>query len=212
MSVRSASFIRNIMFSKALVPAFRPITRAKPAAFSKPMRYYTSPTTQQETSKISSLASSPEIIQAAKAEPKESKLKGLAKKYGVVGVLVYLGVGVVDLGVTFGIIQVAGLDKVKALEKGVLDVMYNTGEKFGMKKKQPALIESDSHVVLNNEQDTPSLASVFLLAYGIHKTLLLPVRLGITTAITPAIVRKLHQMGWARYFPRLLGGSVPKKP
>lgn len=212
MSVRSASIVRNIMFGKGLVRPFRPMIRPTVRVNNVSLtpslssRFYT---TSQEASKISAMASSPELLQAAKAQPKQSKLKELTKKYGVVGVLVYLGVGVVDLGVTFGIIQLAGLDKVKALEKGALDVFYNTSEKFGITRK-PASIENDT-VLNDDEQDTPSFASVFILAYGIHKTLLLPVRLGVTAAITPAIVRKLHQLGWARYFPRLLGGSVVAK-
>lgn len=216
MSVRSAIAIRNVLFGKGLLPAFRPAFRPvirepsvgiKSATLSRPtLRFYTT-SGKHQTSKISSMASSPEIIQAAKAQPKPSKLRELTQKYGAVGVIVYLGVGVVDLGVTFGIIQLVGLDKVKALEKGVLDVVYSTGEKFGISKK-PTL-DNGSDVVLN-EDDTPSFASVFILAYGIHKTLLLPIRLGVTAAITPAIVRKLHQLGWSRYLPKFLGISVPK--
>ncbi|KAL7312679.1 hypothetical protein PS15m_008416 [Mucor circinelloides] len=231
MSVRSISLIRNAMVGKALAPAMRPLMRS-PAAKIRPLqwnlatkpnatsRFFStaraSPQQQQQhhTSKISSMASSPSIIQAAKmkAEPKPSKLKELTKKYGAVGIIVYLGVGCVDLGVTLGVIQLVGLDKVKALERGVLDIVYNTGERFGIKRKEDVLVTSDKSVINENPDDTPSFASVFILAYGIHKTLLLPVRLGITAAITPAIVRKLHQMGWARYFPRLLGATAPKKP
>lgn len=216
MSIRSATVIRNVLFGKGMLPALKPVFQPairepfvgmKSLALSRPtLRFYTSPGKQQ-ASEISSIASSPEIIQAAKIQPKPSKLRELTQKYGAVGVIVYLGVGVVDLGATFGIIQLAGLDKVKSLEKGVLDVVYSTGAKFGITKK-PTL-DNDSDVVLN-EDDSPSFASVFILAYGIHKTLLLPIRLGVTAAITPAIVRKLHQLGWARYLPKFLGLSVPK--
>jgi hypothetical protein len=221
MSVRSINFVRNVVLGKGIVPVLRPLARVTPGvqvkSIAKPFntiqnRFYTSGN-QQQASKISSMASSPEIIQAAKAEPKPSKLKELTRKYGAAGIVVYLAVSCVDLGVTFGVIQLVGLDKVKVLEKGVLDVVYNTGERFGIKRKetQVELVTMDGdETTANSEDDTPSFASVFILAYGIHKTLLLPVRLGITAAITPAIVRKLHQMGWARYFPRLLG--APKKP
>lgn len=215
MSLRSTIVIRNGLFGKSILPAFKPVLRPaikvpfvgqKSVAISKPtLRFYTSSGKQQ--SQISSLASSPEIIQAAKAQPKPSKLRELTQKYGAAGVIVYLGVGVVDLGVTFGVIQLVGLDKVKALEKGVLDVVYNTGARFGI-TKEPT-VDNDSDVVLDKD-DTPSFASVFILAYGIHKTLLLPVRLGITAAITPAFVRKLHQLGWSRYLPKFLGVPVPK--
>lgn len=231
MSVRSIIFIRNAMVGKGLAPAIRPLVRPPAVARIRPLqwtmttkpnkttsRFFATapgkPQQQQQTSKISSMASSPSIIQAAKvkAEPKQSKLKELTKKYGAAGIIVYLGVGCVDLGVTLGVIQLVGLDKVKALERGVLDIVYNTGERFGIKRKEDVLVTSDSSVMNDNADEAPSFASVFILAYGIHKTLLLPVRLGITAAITPAIVRKLHQMGWARYFPRLLGATAPKKP
>lgn len=217
MSVRSIRFVRNVVLGKGLALVVRPLVRLTPGKTVKPFytttissRFYTSGK-QQQASKISSMASSPEIIQAAKAEPKPSKLKELMRKYGAAGIAVYLGVSCVDLGVTFGVIQLVGLDKVKVLEKGALDIAYSTGEWFGFKRPlvENKLVTANDESS-NSEDDTPSLASVFILAYGIHKTLLLPVRLGITAAITPAIVRKLHQLGWARYFPRFLG--VPKKP
>ncbi|KAI9473858.1 MAG: hypothetical protein EXX96DRAFT_596826 [Benjaminiella poitrasii] len=171
------------------------------------------------------MASSPNIIQVAKTEPKPSKLKELTRKYGAVGIIVYVAVGCVDLGITLGVIQLAGLDKVKALERSVINTVYDVGERMGLKEKneQPLILvtdgenntlltaaSSDETGLIHSTDDTPSFASVLILAYGIHKTLLLPVRIGITAAITPAVVRKLHQMGWARYFPKLLGATKPK--
>lgn len=159
---------------------------------------------KQNISEISNMVSSPELLQAAKSEPKGSKLKELSKKYGAVGILVYLGVGFVDLGITLGIIQFAGLEKVKALEEATLDIARNAGERIGVYKRK---VIDHPETTENDKDEAPSFASVFILAYGIHKTILLPVRLGITAAITPAVVRKIHQLGWARYFPRILGGS-----
>ncbi|KAI8884349.1 hypothetical protein K501DRAFT_284860 [Backusella circina FSU 941] len=121
----------------------------------------------------------------------------------------------VDLGVIFGVIQVSGLDKVKSVERAVLETVYTTGEKWGITKKDPEQVikenkEEAAQIVKKDDDEQPSLLSIFLLAYGIHKTLLLPVRLTITAAITPAVVRKLHQVGVARYFPRLFGAAAPK--
>ncbi|CAO3610022.1 unnamed protein product [Cunninghamella blakesleeana] len=150
------------------------------------------------------------------------KLKELAKKYGPSGILVYLGVGFVDLGITFATIQLVGSDKVKKIEHMALDTFHEAKEKFGFKSNTTTStddkVEEDKIIkstTVNNKKDddddeSPSLASVFILAYGIHKTLLLPVRLAITTAITPAFVRKIHALGWAKYAPRLFG--VSKKP
>ncbi|CAO3625067.1 unnamed protein product [Cunninghamella echinulata] len=152
------------------------------------------------------------------------KFKQLAKKYGPSGVLVYLGVGCIDLGLTFVTIQLVGAEKVKKIERIAIDTYHETKEKFGLKTttaKIEASIDSDKggeneNGIVKSTTDNkngdlhPSLASVFLLSYGIHKTLLLPVRLAITTAITPAFVRKIHALGWAKYAPRLFG--IPKNP
>ncbi|MGF2043774.1 FAM210A/B-like domain-containing protein, partial [Staphylococcus aureus] len=48
------------------------------------------------------------------------------------------------------------------------------------------------------EQFIARISTEFVLAYAIHKTLLLPLRAGITIAITPAFVRWLVRRGWAR--------------
>ncbi|POY73961.1 hypothetical protein BMF94_3004 [Rhodotorula taiwanensis] len=41
-----------------------------------------------------------------------------------------------------------------------------------------------------------TIATTAVLAYAIHKTLFLPVRVGITVAITPKVVRMLQGWGW----------------
>jgi len=41
-----------------------------------------------------------------------------------------------------------------------------------------------------------ALATTAVLAYAIHKTVLLPVRIGLTVAITPRVVRTLRAWGW----------------
>ncbi|KAF7722984.1 hypothetical protein EC973_002454 [Apophysomyces ossiformis] len=133
------------------------------------------------------------------------KLKQLAQKYGAAGVLVYLGIGCVDLGVTLVTIELLGHDKVKRLEKTVMDGFKDIKSRVGLggevEPTQTAIQEE------HEDNERPSFASVFLLAYGIHKTVFLPVRLTITAAITPAVVRKLQALGWARYAPWLLGGA-----
>ncbi|KAM0789404.1 hypothetical protein ACM66B_000231 [Microbotryomycetes sp. NB124-2] len=46
------------------------------------------------------------------------------------------------------------------------------------------------------KSDYSAFATTAVLAYAIHKTLLLPVRVGITIAVTPRIVRVLQSWGW----------------
>ncbi|KAI8885521.1 hypothetical protein K501DRAFT_156376, partial [Backusella circina FSU 941] len=143
---------------------------------------------------------------------KKSKLKEITKKYGAVGIFVYIGVGCLDLAAMLGLIQLAGLEKVKAVEQSMLHVVHQVGVIFGL-KEQESIIPPEKELNIKDivtENGKPSFASVFVLAYTIHKTVMLPVRIGVTAYITPAIVRKLHQMGWSRYFPRLLAASAPK--
>jgi hypothetical protein len=183
-----------------------------------PKRLYSSVTPsrkQMQTSKISFIPPvTPLTEQATVGTAKKSKLKEITKTYGAVGIFVYIGVGCLDLAATLGLIQLAGLEKVKAVEQSVLGVVQQMGVRFGL-KEQTAILPPDEELNIKDlvtENGKPSFVSVFVLAYTIHKTVMLPVRIGITAAITPAIVARLHRMGWSRYFPRLLAASAPKKP
>ncbi|KAH8551915.1 hypothetical protein BGW37DRAFT_492878 [Umbelopsis sp. PMI_123] len=98
-----------------------------------------------------------------------------------------------------------GADKVKELE----DWVKGSFGRFGVWSKKDTdkpettattlgvggvLGEMEAEVTAEGEQ--PSMASIFILAYGIHKTVFLPFRLGITAAVTPWVVRRLQTMGW----------------
>ncbi|ORZ02164.1 hypothetical protein BCR43DRAFT_481120 [Syncephalastrum racemosum] len=117
-------------------------------------------------------------------QSKRSKFKGFMKKYGPVGIGVYLALSVVDLSLTMAAISVKGADKVKKTEDYALEKVKGW---FGVEHIRK---ESPDHA------EKPSLTSLFVIAYGIHKTLLLPVRLSITAAITPAVARHLRALGW----------------
>ena len=105
------------------------------------------------------------------------------KRYGAVGAGVYLSLSAVDLSLTMAAITFTGADKVKQMEDWLLKEAKGL---FGMKHKSTP--KSDS-------VEKPSIWSIFVIAYGIHKTVLLPVRLGLTAAITPFLARKLQQIG-----------------
>lgn len=113
-----------------------------------------------------------------------SKTKQFMKKYGYVGIGVYLALGAVDLGATMALISVKGAERVKETEHYVIQKVKGY---IGM--EQTPLDTSE----LNEK---PSLTSIFVIAYGIHKTVLLPFRLSLTAAITPSVAKKLAKMGW----------------
>ncbi|KAI8139531.1 hypothetical protein BJV82DRAFT_651128 [Fennellomyces sp. T-0311] len=107
--------------------------------------------------------------------------------YGAVGAGVYLGLSVVDLSLTMAVISVKGADKAKHMEDWILRKVKGW---IGMEHKtEPTEIST---------HEKPSFTSLFLIAYGIHKTILLPVRLSLTAAITPAIARRLRELGWKK--------------
>jgi Protein of unknown function (DUF1279) len=112
------------------------------------------------------------------------RLKSFMKKYGAVGAGVYLALSAVDLSLTMAAITFTGAEKVKQVEDWALKEVKGF---FGMKHKSTPKADST---------EKPSMASIFVIAYGIHKTVLLPVRLGLTAAITPFLARKLRQLGF----------------
>ncbi|CAH1761959.1 12713_t:CDS:2 [Entrophospora sp. SA101] len=104
-----------------------------------------------------------------------AKFKELTKQYGTSALAVYFIISTIDLGATFILIQSGGAERVKKIENWCIEnfVVNNTSSK-------PKI---------------PSWTSTLVIAYGVHK-LLLPLRLGLTVAITPSVVKKLRNMGW----------------
>ncbi|KAF1806782.1 hypothetical protein V8B55DRAFT_1459618 [Mucor lusitanicus] len=115
-----------------------------------------------------------------------SRTKQFMKKYGYVGIGVYLALGTVDLATTMAVISVKGADRVREVED------YMIGKAKGwIGMEHTPLEKSQAH-------EKPSLTSIFVIAYGIHKTVLLPFRLSLTAAITPAVARRLKNWGWLK--------------
>ncbi|KAG0169244.1 hypothetical protein DFQ28_003455 [Apophysomyces sp. BC1034] len=201
--------------SLRLLHRITPSLRLRPHQIMLP-RHRTFTTAKKTIATATSIQASPAVSPAAttitthQAAPQPGKFKQLAQKYGAAGVLVYLGVGCVDLGIALVSIELLGHDKVSRLEKVVMDGFKDIKARAGFGK--PVEESQDLITEPTEEGERASFASVFLLAYGIHKTLFLPVRLTITAAITPAVVRKLQALGLARYAPWLLGGATKVSP
>lgn len=115
------------------------------------------------------------------------KFRGFMKKYGPVGAGVYLALSVVDLSLTMGVISVTGADRVKKAEDWILQHVKGM---VGVKHKR----DPEQQVTTATHEKDPSWTSLFLVAYGIHKTLLLPVRLSLTAAITPSVARYMKHI------------------
>ncbi|CEP16896.1 hypothetical protein [Parasitella parasitica] len=127
-------------------------------------------------------------MQQQQPQPQQpvSKTKQFMKKYGYVGIGVYLALGTVDLSATMALISVKGAARVKEAED------YVIGKAKGWVGMDHTPIEK------SQIHEKPSLTSIFVLAYGIHKTVLLPFRLSLTAAITPAVAKRLKNWGWLK--------------
>ncbi|KAL1922114.1 uncharacterized protein VTP21DRAFT_10756 [Calcarisporiella thermophila] len=180
-------------------PRTLPVTPRYPLArLRQPIMLRRSPTSGNAFPRrsYSTAPPSPSSPQSTVDKPsKPGKFKELMKKYGPMSVVVYMGVSTIDLGATFAILQIAGGEHVLKIEDWCK-------ENLGFWKK---LYGGDSHeedqavAVVEKEKaqgnGQPSVWTVFAIAYGIHK-LLVPLRLGLTAAITPPLVKKLQSMGW----------------
>jgi hypothetical protein len=112
------------------------------------------------------------------------------KTYGWYALGVYLIIGVVDFTVAFAAINVFGAEQVSrvtyAIKDYVMSYIHSTPPEPG---------KQELETVQPNGKE--GLAAVILLAYTVHKTLLLPVRAGLTAALTPRLVGWLTKRGWA---------------
>ncbi|GHJ87257.1 hypothetical protein NliqN6_3659 [Naganishia liquefaciens] len=139
------------------------------------------------------------------------KLKDLMTKYGRHALAVYLALSAVDLGLTFLCVHLVGADKIEWVKDYVVAqwrvARYGADEARDMRARE---VEEQAHrdaqdaaegtvVEGGNKKKNKGNALLwaeFALAYGIHKTLLLPVRVGATAAVTPRLVHWLTARGW----------------
>lgn len=133
-------------------------------------------------------------------------LKLLVKQYGWSALGVYLGLSCIDLPICFIAVHSLGeetikvyINRVKQLAnfgKDEQELIHDIREKA--KKKELDKLNG----VMNEDHSTwekfkeSTLLTEFLIAYGIHKSLIF-IRLPITAAITPAVVRFMGRFGFS---------------
>jgi hypothetical protein len=136
-------------------------------------------------------------------------LKDLMTKYGRHALAVYLVLSAIDLGLSFILVHLAGADKIEWVKDYVVaqwrSVRYGSDaanemkriedEEQRIKDAEEAAAGGDKGSSRKKKQNA-MLWAEFALAYGIHKTLLLPVRVGATAAVTPKLVHWLTARGW----------------
>ncbi|KZT19902.1 hypothetical protein NEOLEDRAFT_1141409 [Neolentinus lepideus HHB14362 ss-1] len=120
------------------------------------------------------------------------RLKYLIRYYGWYALGVYFILSALDFGVAFAAINVLGAEHVSKLVNAVKEyvgsVIHSTPPEPGTEG-----IESASQHGASAQE---GLYAMLVLAYTIHKTLFMPVRVGLTAALTPKLVGWLGRRGW----------------
>nr|XP_019050915.1 hypothetical protein I302_01358 [Kwoniella bestiolae CBS 10118]OCF29845.1 hypothetical protein I302_01358 [Kwoniella bestiolae CBS 10118] len=136
------------------------------------------------------------------------KLKLLFKKYGWYALGIYTLLSTVDCSLTFIAVHTLGAEKIEPIFDGVIQFYrvrrYGEDEAENMKKideekKEQEIERAKLDGSVEKEKNKwfgKTFWAELALAYAIHKTLLLPVRAGLTVAWTPKIVNWLTSRGW----------------
>ncbi|KAI5957461.1 NAT2 [Candida theae] len=138
---------------------------------------------------------------------KPQGIKALMKEYGYPALAVYLGLSMIDLPICYVLVHSMGQEKIQYYENkvkqtfgyGVSDAELKHQQE--VQKIEARMDEDDNAIEQNGNGDQSVIQFVlsqfswteFAIAYGLHKSLIF-IRLPITAAITPGIVKLLR--GW----------------
>lgn len=148
-------------------------------------------------------SSSPRLLSSSSSPPPtptalppnaslSQKLKHLIKSYGWYALGVYIVLSTLDFGVAFVGVNLLGAEYVS---HGVATVKATVMDAFHSRPAEPGLDEMEPARAVG-QAGQEGLYAMLVLAYGIHKTLFLPVRVGLTAAFTPKLVQWLTRRGW----------------
>lgn len=125
-------------------------------------------------------------------EPKG--IKALVKEYGYSALGVYLFLSALDLPLCYALVHLLGKEEIEKYENSIKQY-------FGYGKSDQEL-EKIQEINRIHDEDQPEETSFlpwfswteFAIAYGIHKSVFIFVRVPLTAALTPGIVKILR--GW----------------
>ena len=122
------------------------------------------------------------------------RLKHLIKAYGWYALGVYIILSVADFTVAFAAVNVLGAEHVGRVAASVKELIAGV---LPAKPAEPGREQMDSPGSHTSSSGSEGLWAMVMLAYTIHKTLFLPVRVGLTAGVTPRLVGWLRSRGWA---------------
>ncbi|CAK7211621.1 DUF1279 super [Sporothrix bragantina] len=152
---------------------------------------------------------------AAESLSLKQRIKKLSKEYGWTAVGVYFGLSLLDFPFCFLLVRTLGTDRVAAAEEYVVEhvktvipesikerwrkyraALKDTKRENGVEEAEAQ--EGDGWGVKEAEERNKhqaSLGTQLALAYAIHKSFIF-VRVPLTAAVTPKVVKVLRSWGW----------------
>lgn len=145
-------------------------------------------------------------VTKAAQNKKPSDLKSLIKEYGWSALGVYLGLSCVDLPLCFVAVHSLGEETIKVylnrvkhlvnLGKDETELIEEIREKQKKDEELKVKEGQNDDISMWTKIKESNLLTEFLIAYGIHKSLIF-IRLPITAAITPSVVKFLGRFGFS---------------
>ena len=170
------------------------ITLTRPGGRSSARLLHQSPTRYSSSSPPSRGSSpEPESYELPPGASMSQRLKHLIKSYGWYALGVYLLLGVADFTVAFAAVHIFGAEHVGHVAASVKEVFARL---LPSRPAEPGRDEMDS-ASHSHGGGSEGIWAMVVLAYTIHKTVFLPVRVGLTAAVTPRLVGWLRSRGWA---------------
>ncbi|PYH41805.1 uncharacterized protein BP01DRAFT_359998 [Aspergillus saccharolyticus JOP 1030-1] len=135
------------------------------------------------------------------------RLRNLSKEYGWSALWVYLLLSAMDFPICFAAVRLLGVDRIGHYEhvivesvKGVVDTVWpitqDVNENSDQNKALTSRPESQEDAAKTQDNgENASLWTQLALAYAVHKSLIF-IRVPLTAAITPKVVKVLRQWGY----------------
>jgi N-terminal acetyltransferase 2 len=129
------------------------------------------------------------------------RLKHLVRAYGWYAIGVYAVVSIADFAVSFAAVNFLGAEYVSSVATAAKTWVLSLVSSSLPIDPTTIPIPSDASASQTAEKAAAGgregLYAMLVLAYTLHKTIFLPVRIGVTAVFTPRIVGWLRARGWA---------------
>ncbi|KAJ6164305.1 hypothetical protein N7470_002977 [Penicillium chermesinum] len=216
---RGALPARQPLLSRPSLQASPSPTTVKPRGLLSPTRLFQFRPFSRQHQRLSS---APGPTSAAKKEGGSlgDRLRKLTQEYGWAALGVYLALSALDFPICFLAVQLLGVERVGHLEQVVVNSLKSILPSVWPKAAEDA---PDPDGALEKRRDEaskftfppgiwpwltefPGIWTQLALAYAIHKSVFIFVRVPLTAAVTPKVVKTLRGWGWN------IGKKKPKSP